>query len=387
MADLNAKVRLSADPQQAQQAGAEAGAAFAKGASKQFKDIYGALNDAGKASLREQHPDLFQKPGQSAGNLPFNLNASQIKNLAFLASPLLRPQSIWGNIFATRQTFSAMATKSANGKTLAENVGFGAGIGGELAGTGAVIAPLLAVGLALKGLEKIVKETSKAYELARNQYSNALLAGGLSLVFSIRRQTLASIIGVSEKDVYRFGSAVAYLNPKLEFSADLMAKNAASLTGVSWGFKVLTVDLQALFSSLAQLGAPTIRKFTSGISDMVVVMAKFVDKYGPTIANIASYVGKGVANAISPIGTSLAGFAVSKLGLGKDPGAAPGIQAFAKQLPAIQIEHMGLAIGGFGMADNTKQIAANTKGMYTLMYNFLNKKQATTQVNTGYPQP
>lgn len=332
----------------------------------------------------------FQNKFIQPGGLPFNvaqtmgqshqalLSAKSIQNLTFGMMPLLNPTSLWGNMFASRQIFSA--ANSSQG--LLGKVGL-SGTGGAAAATGVVMGALLAIGFALKGLEKIVKETTKAYETARQQYGHALSSGGLALGVSIKRTALADIIGVSEKDVYMFGNAIKYLNPKLEFASSIMAKNAANLTSVSWGFKTLELDVMALFSTVANLAAPGIRKFTDGLSNMVVIMAGFIDRYGPILSKLAGGLVKGVAQSLFPTG-SLIAKAISAVGT--DSGAAPGIQAFAKQLPASHLERMGLVVGGFGIQDYAKQTAQNTRKMVSLLTMIAKHNGATTEVGPSFPQ-
>lgn len=361
MGDVTARVKVEPDLQSAAQAGAETGETFSKAATKQFRDIYGKLGKTAQEQLRKENPDFFQTPAQAKQNLPFQLNASQLKNLAFAASPLLRPESIWGNIFATRQAFSAMATKSANGKTLAENLGFGGGIKGELLGTGLIIGPLLAIGAAFKVLTGLVhsvikefQEMDKQYKKANELYAKVLQSGGLPVKFIAQREAIAKILGVSEADV-RFSRALDDLRQKTEMAADSVARTAGSLTAVERSRQITEVNNNAAEAERA--------KFWSGLN---LWLAK-TDEWGSKINLITDRWGNDLLHFFHLDGAT--------------PVKAP--EAFAKQLQTSRYEQMGLVVGGFGIQDYSKQTAHNTRRMVTLL-EMIVKPGATTSLPSSH---
>lgn len=321
--------------------------------------------------------------GGFGAQLPFGptanplLTSGQIKNLSFGALPLLRPGSLWGDFFAGRQIFSAFASKSASGSgSLASSLGFSGGSASAAGATGITLGALIAVGLALKGLEKIVSETARTYDRARLQYANALMSGGLPLGSSIKRSNLASVLGVSENDVYKFGAAVAQISPKIKYANEVLAKNALNLTSVAWEFKALGVNLDALFSSLGNIAAPALRKFAGGLSNIVNVIDKFVNNH-PTLVGAAingAAWAVGVGNFIGATGA-----------LGKDGGAAGAPRGYPNQLPAGNLEHMGLVIGNTGINSFAKTTAINTGKMVTLLQMII-KPGATNALPPGQPQ-
>jgi hypothetical protein len=157
------------------------------------------------------------------------------------------------------------------GKKLSAKEG---GIAGGLFGKGGIagfseIFIAFKVGkFAFDQLIKAVKETVKAYENARQIYAKSLI-GGMGLNFTVKRGTLASIMGVSEQDVFRFGAQMAYLNPKIEWATKILADTAKPLTQVSWEFKILEQNLAALFAKIANAAAPAILSFIDAVNEMI----------------------------------------------------------------------------------------------------------------------
>jgi hypothetical protein len=185
------------------------------------------------------------------------------KDMSFLMMPLFNPGSMWATLFSGRQTYSALNTgpgKAFSAKFLG---GMGAG-----AGTATLVAGATALGLALKALTTTVKQTMAAYENARQIYAKAL-TNGMGTQFTVKRSMLAQIMGVSEQDVFRFGAQMAYLNPKLEWAANILSRTTTPLTQVSWEFKILGENTKAMFSSLSVEAAPALLVFTNSLSNLV----------------------------------------------------------------------------------------------------------------------
>jgi hypothetical protein len=185
------------------------------------------------------------------------------KDMSFLMMPLFNPGSMWATLFSGRQTYSALNTgpgKAFSAKFLG---GMGAG-----AGTATLVAGATALGLALKALIITVKQTMAAYENARQIYAKAL-TNGMGTQFTVKRSMLAQIMGVSEQDVFRFGAQMAYLNPKLEWAANILSRTTTPLTQVSWEFKILEENTKAMFSSLSVEAAPALLVFTNSLSNLV----------------------------------------------------------------------------------------------------------------------
>jgi hypothetical protein len=185
------------------------------------------------------------------------------KDMSFLMMPLFNPGSMWATLFSGRQTYSALNTgpgKAFSAKFLG---GMGAG-----AGTATLVAGATALGLALKALIITVKQTMAAYENARQIYAKAL-TNGMGTQFTVKRSMLAQIMGVSEQDVFRFGAQMAYLNPKLEWAANILSRTTTPLTQVSWEFKILGENTKAMFSSLSVEAAPALLVFTNSLSNLV----------------------------------------------------------------------------------------------------------------------
>ena len=240
------------------------------------------------------------------------------------------------------------------------------GMGGAMGFTEFYLA-FKALQLAFKALKSVVDEVSEAYKRAASIYTNALQTG-LGTQFSTKRSLLASIMGVSEQDVFRMGAQLAYLNPRLQQASDILARTATPLTQVHWHFKILETDLSATWALLANKVSPAVMTFVDSLDYLI----KFLNKHAGLISKMAN---EGLSQAI---GAALGGNAkviwdksiapyLNAIGvLHTGAGGMPGPQSWMKQLPASHWEHQGLVIGGAQnfareTANNTKDTAKNTK--------------------------
>jgi hypothetical protein len=273
------------------------------------------------------------------------------KDMTFLMMPVFNPASVWATLFSSRQTFSALNTGT--GQSMLKKISGGklSGLSGAAIGTGALVGASTLIGLTLNALAKVLKESYRAYEQGSQIYSKAL-QNGMGLQFSTKRSQLASIMGVSEQDVMKFGSQMAYLNPKLEMSSYILSKYAPNLTAVSWEFKVLGEDTKALFATIANDLAPAFK--------LLAVMLQDLAK-GAAIA--WKMLGKVAFNPyLNPIGAA-ENWLIKKLG-GSSNMPAP--QAWMKQLPASSWEKMGLVTMG-GTQNYAKDTAKNTREIANAM--------------------
>ena len=280
--------------------------------------------------------------------------AKFIKDATFAMMPLFNPTSVWGNLFASRQIFSAFSSTK-TGLGLMGKAGL-AGTGGAALATGGVVGVLLAVGLAIKGLAKVMHESVQAYKDAPKLYAKAMTSG-LGLKFVSKRSMLAEIMGVSEQEVIKYGYAFQYLNPKIEWASSIMAKTNTNLTSVGWSFKILGENTKAMFADIADKAAPAMRIFADGLGEIIKEITDWIDKHQSAMAKIEL----GAAFALA--GTAGMQFGLDVMKRGKDSGPAPQPQSWMKQLPASSWEKMGLVIGGGGGANPAMQTAHNTKSM------------------------
>src|ERR1700722_19222085 len=108
--------------------------------------------------------------------------------------------------------------------------GSGGGIGGAIfgaagaAGYGEIFVVVKALEYAFKTLVGAIKKTIEAYDNATKIYAKSLMSG-LGVGFTVKRGMLAEVLGVDEKDVLRFGYALAYLSPRLQFATDEISKS------------------------------------------------------------------------------------------------------------------------------------------------------------------
>ena len=313
--------------------------------AQQERDEARRQKDAMKAELAPmQGPDL-------GGIMRANFKKKQLQDanafkmdIASLVLPLSNPMSPWSTMWGAKNVFKGMNTEHGAAFRASKLGGMGA-----MGATALLVGAATATGLALKALTFTVKETLAAYENARQIYSKAL-ENGMGLQWSTKRGLLASIMGVSEQDVFRFGAQMAYLNTKLEQASKTLDQTATPLTQVSWQMKILKADLSSLFAKIAANGAPVILDFISA-TDLLV----------KTLVKHSSELKAAAFGAVPGLGILWAGIrALAKLdteGLGNMPPPS----SWMKQLPASQWEHMGLVIGGGGAKNYAKETARNTR--------------------------
>lgn len=194
----------------------------------------------------------------------------------------------------------------------------------------------------------------KTIETARQFYAKSLQSG-MGLNFTIKRGMLAEIMGVSETDVFRFGAAMAYLNPKLQNATSILARTTPELTSVSWDLKVLEKDFGALAATIGADLAPAIKRLINAL-DELIKGATWIYDHTPK-----KEIATGVASLIfGPINTLLARLGISELVKQFPDKAAPTPMAQMKQLPAAAWEQMGLVMG-VGQQNYAKDTARNTR--------------------------
>ena len=280
--------------------------------------------------------------------------AKFIKDATFAMMPLFNPTSVWGNLFATRQIFSAFSgTKTGTG--LMAKAGL-SGTGGAALAAGGTVGVLLSVGLAIKALSKVMHESIAAYRDAPKLYAKAMTSG-LGLKFVTKRTMLADIMGVSEQEVIKYGYAFQYLNPKIEWASAIMAKTNTNLTSVDWSFKIVGNDMKAMFATIANDAAPAMRKFLDGLHNVIEDVTEWYNKHKEQVALQTKVFGW----TMMPLQMLSLKYFSSK---GTDTGPAPQPLSFMKQLPASSWEKMGLVIGGASGGQNpATQTAHHTKGI------------------------
>jgi hypothetical protein len=316
-------------------------------------------------------------------------------------------------------------------RLLSDELGKGkaGGIAGGLFGKGG-IAGFSEIFLAFKLFNGAVKIFKKTIEDASQSYSKALQSG-MGLNFSIKRNALADIMGVSEKDVFRFGAQMAYLNPKLETATAALVKTNKRLTDLSWGMKIVGFDLKALASQLFGGMSSGIKSLINNFQGFLEVLmkSKFVEDFGKVlnvaiialgdvvglielaingfvvgmhiIADVISITIKQILNLLSKVPgmSGIGGWdidnekkdmvdrstdlknqskGVADNFFGKKAGGIPEPQAWMKQLPASSWEKMGLNVMG-GAQNYAKDTAKNTKdianGIKALVAGMKNKPQ------------
>ena len=223
-------------------------------------------------------------------------------------------------------------------RLLSDELGKGksAGIAGGLFGNGG-IAGFSELFLAFKAFKFAVEVFSKATEQARMFYSKAL-ESGLGLKTQITRTVLANLLGVSEKDIYRFGDQIAYLNGKIKTATDALTRTNPAITTIGIEFGILKLDLDALIATIAEKLAPAMTMLIKIFDSLTNVLTKFFSQH-----KWAKYLLMGAGT-----------FTLDYLQGKSKEGATtiPSPQSFMRQIPASTWQHMGLALQGGGNTTN-----------------------------------
>jgi hypothetical protein len=349
------------------------------GGSQDAVDATGAdAMQAAKESVRLSRESLkAESNAKKAAATMMGDRANFMKDMSFLMMPLMNPGSVWATLFSTRQTFSAFS-KTAIGKGMV-----GGTLGGAAMATGVLVGAATALGVALMVLKKIVSETVSSFEYARSSYAKSLMSGGLGVGFSIRRAALADILGVSEKDVFKFGLQVQYLNERLKTSTSILSQYNPTLTETSWSMKLFWQDLKA-FGAVLAARAPVqgaIKKIDEGTKafaqafqtrDMVKDMREYAKIHGFGLSEPGLKAAfkmspeeyraglKFTSGINNPLADQRARF--ETWSAQKHRGNIPPAMAFMDQLGASKWEKMGLVMGGgMGAQNHLRQIVANTK--------------------------
>lgn len=194
---------------------------------------------------------------------------------------------------------------------------------------------------------------------ATSMYAKVLRSGGLPGGFVAKRSALASIIGVGEEEVIKYGTAIRYLNDKVAWSSKVIAETTNDLASLGWGFGVVGQDIKALVAQIISELAPMLRQVLDSLHEVL----KFVGKWG-------SMLGKVIQEAMiialkTAFSNSIIVGAIIDVfrGWKTDPGAAPTASVNMNQMPASAWERMGLIIGNDNVHSAAERTAKNTAGI------------------------
>lgn len=261
--------------------------------------------------------------------------AAFYRDLTFGMMPLMNPGSPWGTLFGMRQMFGAMMTQTGQG--FIGKMGL-SGVGGAGLVAGGLVAGLTAVGLALKSFGAAIHGARNAIQQAFGIYTGAAQQG-LSTQFFERRQALSGLLGVSgnPNNVFYFGKAIGELDKRIGDATRTLAENAPVLTQTDINLKVMKIDLEALFSTIAEKVAPAINLMVASLDTLINHLVQY------TAAFIGMITG-GFSGTMN-FGTVLTQIMTDPRISGFFNKMSP-LNVMAKQLPASKWEHMGLVIGG-----------------------------------------
>ncbi len=405
---------------------------------EKFADKFGASQRQMRQAMSELKPALADwKRGLAEGfkGMEWNFGhtdsrsafakmfpASVLKNLTFGINPLFNPTSVWGNLFATRQLFTAFSSKE--GQPLQERILGGVGLGrmggstgGAIAATGVVMAALLAVAAGLKALTEVVKHTAQAFQDAHKLYSQALQSG-MSLRLTSQMNAVGHVLGVDPSRAMAFsGSAEA--QKQTQYASGIIANTAPVMAEVIMQFRILSLTLKAVFSVLGEKVAPPIRQMIDAFNKSAKMMldsglAEVIGKVAAQFLYLVNVLIKVASTLYGILSLAFAGITelfvnIKRLVMGEGVDFTRTLASLARlqslfdtpneianeklgmarQLPASAWEKMGLVIGGVGGGTDYAKRTANATERAA---NYLSTlaaipRGATTGLNPAYPAP
>lgn len=339
-----------------------------------------AINQAGAIALEDaklndratKEKIRFEKAHQVMQERSLKqMQASQIsflKNMSFASMPLLNPMSVWGNMFAVRQMFSAFSTQFGQG--LIGRAGLSGGTGAAAA-TGGLFLILEGVGLALKALEKIIKAViagiGSALQAAHKLFSDALTTGA-GTRFAAMRAALSNVLGVPANQAFSF-SASKTVMPLIADAVKMLGDTARPLANVAASIKIFQVNVAALWASLASGMAESLNKFVNSMTMFAegLVNSGMLEKAGKAIGLFFDVIRSELGFMVRAIGiitqnADIALFATRLLNPSTVNLPSAGTM---KQLPASHFEKMGLVLNNLagGGVDYARRTAHATEGI------------------------
>lgn len=350
--------------------------------------------------------------------------ASVLKNLTFGINPLLNPTSVWGNLFALRQNFSALASK--DGRPLQEKILGSVGIsrlsgteGGAVAATGILMAGLLAVGLSLKALTVVITKTSEAFSKAAQLYSKALTSG-MGLLGTTRAEIISGVLGVDPAHAMSVSGA-GEVDRQTSDSVRSLAMLAPILADVTFQFRILGVNIREFFAILAAQIADPARALAEALTDFMVSLKNsglariFIQNIAGLLwlANLLMRVVNTAVDALNLLAAALADAVIniqSKMAsplaeatwnlteaawkkmmsnFNRKPSITTDEVSMSRQMPASSWEKMGLVVNGIGGGTDyakrtTKATERTAEYLRAIM---VLPRGATTGLNPAYPAP
>jgi len=320
-----------------------------------------------KEAMEARRRDLMEKDALHSTTD----RAKFYKDMTFLLMPMMNPGSVWATLFSTRQTFSAF-TQSEKGRGMV-----GGTIGGAAWMTAGLVGASTAIGLAFAALKKTVDGATEAIHKAFGLYTGAAMQG-LSTKFFTQRSVLADVLGVkgNPNQVFMFGAAVQYVADRTKHATDILSSTARPLAELDIQWKIMLVDVSAMFAKLASDAGPAIK-------DFIVVLDSFVKSVTDNVSKIETY--SRWSTAIVTLGSSEV---LRKLWHGAaqsvPSGNMPGLFGGMKQLPASSWERMGLIVASAG---GQNYAARTAKGVERSVTYLALISGAILKSNAGGPVP
>lgn len=241
-------------------------------------------------------------------------------------------------------------------------------------------------------LERAFSKLNYSVQTAQALYAKSLQSG-LGLKYTAQRSLMAEALGVNENEIYRFGDALKFLQPKLEWSSKTLSATAPGLTEFGLRMEVLKDNLKAATSVVVTDFLPALTSMIEKLSKSAKSLGQdwadaskkweaagaFVKKFGGTGLSVSRVWLPGQSPLEQPKGykfeqdgKEITGGLAEKLkaqfekflsGYVSPGGALKNPQAFMKQMPVSSYERMGLVAGiaSSPMVDYSRRTAVATE--------------------------
>lgn len=282
----------------------------------------------------------------------------------------------------------------------------------------------------IKPLVDFGKAIMQAAENAKRIFASAMNSGfGTSM--TVKRNSLSTVLGVSEDQIFQFGAAIKFIGDRLDVSNKVLAETAPHLAVLAWSFSELGQSMKAVWAELTDAIAGPLNNFINGIQDFIDTLLEtdVLKSIGSVIAIVIAAFSGAVQIVMVAINSLIVGFQLIadtitwlvheiNKGLSSIPGMekllgikkentdtshdfdkstaaamglrkqianiaagdttrkAPSPTAFMKQMPTSSWERMGLNIGGGGGTNYQEKTAANTAKTATLVQKLLESQAA-----------
>lgn len=239
-----------------------------KNQNKLAKDAVKQAMDASRINIAQKNKEAKDAERQSlnASRINISRQRQQAKAQEIYSNRWKNVALGVGSAFSSPWISARFFSDAAKG--FGKGGGGGNGLTGGLFGAGGTAAFgefYIAVTLATKAVKMMGQEMVKAADNARKLYAKSLI-GGMPIGYTNQRQLQASVLGVSETEVVRFGKALQWINPQIAAAQAMIAKTAIPLATLGAEFEIVKIKVEAFAAKIMAQAKPAIEAIISVLS-------------------------------------------------------------------------------------------------------------------------